>query len=150
DDRDEHACVSGYGYWKNHRPWPVRTLVLGDPANPAHTYTQSELQQILDTPATGDGRRDYDPQHDRGEAKADASIILAYQLIAAKLNVARGSNPSPIASQLVAADRLLATFRGKLPYRVSPNTPVGASMVSLAGIFEDYNEGRMRGACKAP
>src|SRR5689334_6484005 len=84
DERNDHECVSGYGYWKTHRLWPVRTLVLGSPTNPAHIYTQSELQQILDLPATG-----------------DASIILAYQLIAAKLNVARGSNPSPIANQLV-------------------------------------------------
>ncbi len=164
DDRDEHECVSSFGYWKNHTSWPVRTLVLGDPRNAANTYTQTELLRILETSASDDdddhgGHKDDDRNghgnyqtiaRDNDRARADASIILAHQLIAARLNVARGSNPAPIASSLDAADRLLSVYRGKLPYRVAPNTPAGASMVSIADLLEDYNEGRIRGACRSP
>src|SRR5690349_16064241 len=57
-------CVLGQGYWKNHASaWPVQSLVLGDPATPAHTYTKSALLNILNT-----------------STKGDASVVLAYQL----------------------------------------------------------------------
>src|SRR5262245_61381251 len=70
-------CPLSQGYWKNHPGvWPLRSLVLGNATNPDHTYTQGELLALLQTAARG-----------------DASVILADQLIAAKLNVANGSNP---------------------------------------------------------
>src|SRR5262245_8919416 len=64
-------CPLSHGYWKTHaEAWPVHSLVLGNPVNPAHTYVQSQLLVLL--AATG----------------SDASVTLARQLIAAKLNVA--------------------------------------------------------------
>jgi len=51
-------------------------------------------------------------------SQTDASLILARQLIAAKLNVANGSDPTPIASIITHADALLAGYAGKLPYNV--------------------------------
>src|SRR5262249_46034847 len=65
------ACPLGQGFWKNHSDtWPVTSLTLG-----SQTYTQAELLALYDTPPRG-----------------DASVILAHQLIAAKLNIANGSN----------------------------------------------------------
>ena len=42
--------------------------------------------------------------------RGDASVILAHQLIAAKLNLAHGSNPAPISSTITDADNLLSQF----------------------------------------
>ena len=58
------------GYWKNHSSlWPVSSLILG-----GFSYTQDELLGIFNS-----------------SPKGDATLILAHQLIAAKLNVANGS-----------------------------------------------------------
>jgi hypothetical protein len=75
-DYDQVAAVAGnqcpltQGFWENHpNAWPVSSLTLG-----RQTYTQAELLAILRTPVRG-----------------DASLILTYQLIAAKLNSAGGT-----------------------------------------------------------
>jgi hypothetical protein len=47
-----------------------------------------------------------------------SSQCLAKQLIAAKLNIANGSDPAPISSTVTHADSLLSGFTGKLPYNV--------------------------------
>jgi RHS repeat-associated protein len=123
--------VKGRGYWGTHPgAWPIDTLALGNAANALHIYTRSDLVALL-----------------RSDADDDASRILAAQLIAAKLNVANGSNPAPIADSLSRADLLLGGFAGRLPYGVTPNTPVGSDMVSTARILDDYNSGRMPGSC---
>ena len=127
-------CVHSQGYWKTHvAEWPVASLVLGTPTNAAHTYSTSALLAILNT-----------------NNKNDASLTLAIQLIAAKLNVASGSDPAPIQTTLSRADALLAPFAGKLPYKVQQNGPTGREMVSTAKVLEDYNLGRIAGSCLAP
>ena len=116
------TCPQRRGFWKNHpSAWPVSTLVLG-----AHTYTQSELLTVLRMPIA---RR----------AGADASLILARQLIAAKLNIAHGSDPTTIGATVADADRLLAAFAGKLPYGVRRSSPLGRSMVSDGDVLDRYN-----------
>jgi hypothetical protein len=45
-------------------------------------------------------------------------LILAGQLIAAKLNIANGSDPAPISSPIANANGFLSGFSGKLPYNV--------------------------------
>ena len=71
------VCPLTQGYWKNHpNAWPVNSLMLG-----SQTYTKAELLNILNTPVGG-----------------DASLNLAHQLIAAKLNIAAGSDPTPVSS----------------------------------------------------
>ena len=61
-----NACHFTPGYWKNDRKhlWPVTSLTIG-----GVTYTKAQLLVILRTPPRG-----------------DATHILAFQLIAAKLN----------------------------------------------------------------
>ena len=110
------SCVRSQGYWKTHASeWPAARLVLGDAAFAAHTYQHNELLSFLSAPAGG-----------------DASLILATQLIAAKLNVANGASAAPIADWLTRADSLLASFRQRLPNKVKTNTPVGADMTTVA------------------
>jgi len=76
------------GYWKNHpEAWPVDSLTIG-----GVTYTQQRLLGIL------------------WNAKAkDATSMLAAQLIAAKLNVANGVDPTSISDTINAADAFLET-----------------------------------------
>jgi len=93
-------------------------------------YTQAELLAILNTPSQG-----------------DASIILAKQLIAAKLNIAAGSDPTPISATITHADSLLAMFAGKLPYHVAPSSNIGQMMVSDGSTLDDYNNGRLTPGC---
>jgi hypothetical protein len=110
------------GDWKNQPDtWPVTSLSLG-----SQTYSKTELLTILKT-STGNG------------GNADASLILADQLIAAKLNVANGSDPS-IGASIAAADALLSRFTGKLTYRVKPSSAAGQQMTALATVLEHYNK----------
>src|SRR5215471_9074701 len=60
-------CTYTQGFWKTHpEAWPVGSLTLGNT-----TYSAADLLLILNTPAGGNGL-----------------LILAHQLIAAKLNLA--------------------------------------------------------------
>jgi hypothetical protein len=111
------ACAHSAGFWKKHPAvWPVSSLTLG-----SQLYTSLELQSILASSKT-----------------KDASIILAYQLIAAKINVANGSGAS-IQPVIDDSDALLAGFGGKLPYNVKSSSTLGQQMVSLAKELEVYN-----------
>jgi hypothetical protein len=121
-------CPLPQGYWKNNPDaWPVTSLALG-----SATYTQAELLAILNTPI-GTGKN------------ADASLILADKLIAAKLSVANGSDPTPISATMTTADELLAQFSGKLPYLVKPSSIIGNQMTVLAAFLEQYNTGLLTG-----
>ena len=113
------ACVRGQGFWKNHPDqWPVTELQLGNV-----TYTQQQLLDILHEPVRGNGL-----------------LILAHQLIAAKLNIAAGADPSCIQDTLAAADALIGDL-------IIP--PVGDGYLSprdvsaLAGMLGQYNEGML-------
>ena len=77
----------------------------------------------------------------------DASLNLAHQLIAAKLNIAAGSDPTPIASTITHADSLLSMFSGKLPYHVAPSSNIGQMMVSDASTLDNYNNGHLTPNC---
>ncbi len=124
------ACPQGQGSWKNNpSAWPVTSLTLG-----SQTYTQAELLNILNTPI-GTG------------PKADTSLILADQLIAAKLNIAHGTPAAPVAATIADADALLSTFSGKLPYKVRTNSTIGKAMVADGSILESFNKGRLTSGC---
>jgi len=120
------VCPRSQGYWKNHPvAWPVLALDLG-----GESYDQAELIGLLETPSRG-----------------DASLILAKQLITAKLNIANGSDPSPVVSEVADADALYATLSGKLPYDVHASMPTGQQMVGLAGTLDEYNNKLLTPGC---
>jgi hypothetical protein len=101
----------------------VTSLTLG-----TVVYNQLQLLSILNTPVKG-----------------DASIILAYQLIAAKLNIANGSDPTPIAATIATADGLLDGCM--LPCNVKPSSPLGMQMTAAAAILDQYNNGLLTADC---
>ena len=112
-------CVLTQGFWKTHaEAWPVNSLEIG-----CHVYTKQELLDILNTPAGGNG-----------------AIFLAHQLIAAKLNIANGASPAPVAAEIAAADDLLCNMGDLLP-------PIGAGYIApkdasdLTEVLDEYNNG---------
>lgn len=125
---DHHfVCPFTPGYWKTHPDtWPVKELVLGK-----MTYAVEELLALLETPTKG-----------------DASMILAHQLIAAKLNVAHGSDPMPVNGTIVDADSLFGSFEGKLPYEVKTSSTIGQKMVDNAEVLDNYNNGFLTPDCQ--
>lgn len=125
--QDSVLCPSGQGYWKNHgEAWPVTDLMLG-----SQMYTQAELIAILNTEPAG-----------------DASLILAHQLIAAKLNIATGADSTAISGMVAQGDALLAAFEGKLPYGIAPSATEGAALVTLSGVLDVYNNGGLTVGCE--
>lgn len=123
----DNNCTYTQGYWRTHGPgacqagnnaneWPVTDLTLG-----TVNYTDTELCSILHTPAAGNGL-----------------LILAHQLIAARLNIANGADPSAIAADVAAADALIGGL-------VIP--PVGAGYLAPATVnaltqaLDDWNNG---------
>jgi hypothetical protein len=94
------------------------------------TYSKSQLLNLLGTSST-----------------TDASLILARQLIAAKLNIANGSDPGPVSATIADADSRLSAFSGKLPYNVKPSSSAGQGMTSDASRLDSYNSDTLTPQC---
>jgi hypothetical protein len=110
-------CTYTVGYWKTHEDvWPVNSLTLG-----TVVYTAAELLAILNQPVNGNGL-----------------VSLCHQLIAAKLNIQMGADPSAASACISAADALIGGL-------VCP--PVGAGYLDPATTtgstqcLDDYNNG---------
>jgi hypothetical protein len=119
-------CAHGPGHWVSHpEDWAVTSLTLG-----SQSYSQTELLLILS--GGGDG---------------DASLILARQLIAAKLSAAGGVSSAVMDSLISAGDALLASFPGKLPYNIEPSSDDGQSMTALGNTLDSFNAGDSDSEC---
>jgi hypothetical protein len=110
-------CTYTQGYWKNHPDvWPLQSLTLG-----AVSYNASQLLQILNRAAQGNGL-----------------VILAHQLIAAKLNIANGADPTAVQQTVIDADSVIGGL-------IVP--PIGNGYLSpgqtsnLTDTLTRYNEG---------
>lgn len=122
----EKSCPHSAGFWKTHRSeWPVASLTLG-----AESYSGDEIAALLTKPVRG-----------------DASVLLARELIAAKLNIAAGARSEDLAAEIEAADQLLTGLAGRLPYGVSPSSPLGHSMVVSTGRLAARNNRRSSPGC---
>jgi hypothetical protein len=126
--QDNANCPAGQGYWKNTPTWPITQIMLG-----SQTYTQVEVLILLNTPPAG-----------------DASLILVHQLIATKLNVAKGLDSTVVAGVIAQGDAVLAGLTGRLPYNVPPSDPIGQTLVNLGNILDSYNEGQLTIGCSLP
>jgi hypothetical protein len=119
------TCTLTQGYWKTHGPiptgnntnqWAVTSLTLG-----SVLYSDLQLLAIFNTPAAGNGL-----------------IALAHQLMAAKLNVAAGSDPTAVAAAIAAADALIG---GLVVPPVGSGFLAAASTSALITELANYNEG---------
>jgi hypothetical protein len=122
------GCTYSPGYWRNHpEGWPVSDLGLG-----TELYTVDELLALLLTPT-----------------RSDASLLLAQQLIAAKLNVANQADDSAVAGAIDEADAWLGSYSGRLPYDVPASSRAGQAAIVLATLLGAYNNGQIGpGLCK--
>lgn len=111
----DDVCHYTPGYWKNHpENWPVTELTLG-----GRVYTQAQLLVILGMPV-----------------RKDATIILAFHTIAAKLNVANGADPAGISDALADADAVFATHG--ITYGIAG--PAREAALAAKDILAGYNE----------
>jgi len=118
-------CTQTVASWLTHPlDWPLPFITLG-----AQTYNHDDLLGILKTATSA--------------LRPDVSVVLAQQLIAARLNEANGSAPGPMLQLSMAADTQLAGFNGRLPYRVNPTTAIGQQMMNTAVQLNNYNAGRL-------
>lgn len=117
------GCTYTMGYWKNHRDvWPTSSLILGD-----ETYGAAALLALLNRSPRG-----------------DESVILAHQLITAKLNILAGASDPSIGPTLTAADAWLVTYAdadGLLPFGKSSGWS-RMQAIDLATVLDDFNNGR--------
>lgn len=110
-------CTYTVGYWKTHpSAWHVSSLTLG-----TVTYSSTQLQSILNQPVAGNGL-----------------ISLSHQLIAAKLNLANGADPTAALATITSADAMIGAL-------VVP--PVGTgylspgSTTSYTQTLDNFNNG---------
>ena len=110
-------CTYTLGYWKNHTEvWPVTSLTLG-----TVNYSAAQLLAILNQPAGG-----------------NKLVILAHQLIAAKLNIANGANPSAAAATIAAADALIG---GLVVPPIGGDSLPTSPATSYSNLLDDFNNG---------
>jgi hypothetical protein len=111
------SCTYSQGYWRNHpNAWPVTSLILG-----TVTYQAAELMAILDDPARGNGL-----------------VILVHQLIASKLNIANGADPSAVQQAITDADNMIGAL--VVPPIGNGYLPPGHTG-NLTETLTEYNEG---------
>jgi hypothetical protein len=96
--------------------WTVLPVSMGS------VYTETACLALLNTPANG-----------------DASIILAYQLIAAIEN--NGANDPHISAVVAAAQTWMTVNGNQLPYGIASSTVAGGEAVNIAALLDNYNEG---------
>jgi len=130
DEPSFSGCTYTQGYWKNHGPgecgngqnanaWPVSVMTIG-----SVSYTDSELCSIFNQEVGGNGL-----------------ISLAHQLIAAKLNTLKASNPASgggVDTMITQADAMIGGL--EVP-------PVGSGVIAtsvssaLNNALTGFNEG---------
>jgi hypothetical protein len=110
------VCTYTLGYWRNHPDaWPVEEITVG-----GVTYWKAEAISILETPSD------------------DAvPYIIIKQLIAAKLNMLNGADPSAIEDTIPTADAWLEAH----PLGSNPSDPERQEGIDLSEELDDYNNG---------
>ncbi len=121
----DHGCTYTQGYWKTHGPipfgnnsnqWDVNNLYLG-----TVNYTDFQLLQIFQTSVGGNGL-----------------ISLSHQLIAVKLNIANGADPTAINGAVAAADGIIG---GLVVPPIGVDSLAPSVTSALTGTLDAYNNG---------
>lgn len=126
------ACVLSVDEWAGaKRDWPVASITIG-----GNEYRHDELLDLLATPSAG-----------------DASLLLAKQVIAARLNVAMGASaPMGVADALAAMESWFpanADLDGSLPFHIAasaegvPNSEAFDVSVNTAEMIRQFNAGKL-------
>jgi hypothetical protein len=129
-----NACPLTQGFWKNHFPgsWPSLVIANGLMIG-SMTYTADQLEANLE----------------RKPAGGNALVILSHQLIAAKLNILNGSDPTPIAATITAADTAIGNLNINTD-SVHSSTDLGTLMTDLSNTLDSYNSSSLTPTCTGP
>jgi hypothetical protein len=129
-----NACPLTQGFWKNHFPgsWPSSVIANGLKIG-SNTYTADQLETNLQTPPAG----------------GNALLILSHQLIAAKLNILNGSDPTPIAATITAADAAIDGLNINSDF-VQAGSSLGQQMTALADTLDSFNSSTLTPTCTGP
>lgn len=124
-------CPLNFAYWKkNENEFPANAIPMT--LGTSNTYSASQLTNLLNAAPGG-----------------DVSILLARQLISAKLNIANGSPvPEGLLDLLADADNAIGT--ASLPMNVKANTSLGKTMQNLTNSIAKYNNGQLTPDCEIP
>lgn len=116
------GCTLTQGFWKNHYPeaWPASVLTNGMTLGTV-SYTAAQLVDIFDQPVQGNGL-----------------VSLAHQLMAAKLNIASGADPSAIQADINAADAMIG---GLVVPPIGSGDLEPSDTSALNDSLTDFNEG---------
>jgi hypothetical protein len=128
---DVGGCTFTQGYWKTHGPtgcnpsgganvWPADVLTNGLTLGSVN-YTADQLCSIFNTQPAGNGL-----------------LALAHQLIAAKINIANGSDGTAVAQCIADADTLIGAL---IIPPVGSGSLSAAATNSLTTCLKNYNEG---------
>ncbi|MBI5040569.1 MAG: hypothetical protein HZB57_05030 [Gammaproteobacteria bacterium] len=113
------------GYWKNHsEAWPVESITIG-----GVTYPKATAISLMSL-AEGNAK------------KADKTITMFKALVAAKLNVALGTEASCINQTIENADDWMATY-GPVRSQVLASSQAWVMGSPLHAQLDDYNNGRL-------
>jgi CubicO group peptidase (beta-lactamase class C family) len=128
-----NACEQSANYWKNNSSqWALNSIPMK--IGTKLYYTAPQTLDVLNKPVDG-----------------DASIHLAQALIAAKLNVANGSELSPIILAINAAMNLIGDKRVPFDVPITYSSPQGVQMIALAARLSSYNSGSLNTTpCSGP
>jgi hypothetical protein len=106
------------GYWKNHpEAWPTETITIG-----GVQYSKPDAIAEMDRPTRGDKTR-----------------TMFRALVATKLNIMIGNDPSCILDSVVAADAWMVEH--PLGSRVKGNSPAWTVGEPIKDMLDDYNNG---------
>jgi type IX secretion system substrate protein len=120
-----YPCERSETYWKNNSSeWALNSIPMK--IGTKHYYATQQTLDILNRPDNG-----------------DASVVLARALVAAKFNVAQGSELSPIVSTINAAMKLIGDKRIPFDVPVSFTSSQGMEMLASAAKLNLYNAGSL-------
>ncbi|MEW5871914.1 MAG: SdrD B-like domain-containing protein [Chloroflexota bacterium] len=116
----ENPGTGTIGYWKTHpESWPVSEILIG-----GQIYTRDQAIAIMGQPGKG-----------------DKTYNLFAQLVAAKLNVLIGNDPTCVAGDIAAADAWLAVH--PVGSKVKASSAAWESISTSFTNLDNYNNGQL-------
>jgi hypothetical protein len=129
-----NACPLTQGFWKNHFPgsWPA-SVISGGLTIGTNTYTAAQLEANLQ----------------RNPSGGNALVILSHQLITALIDIANGSDSTPIAATITAAQAAIGGLDINTQF-VAAGSSLGQQMTALADTLDSYNNSALTPSCTGP
>jgi hypothetical protein len=128
----EQGCTATVGYWKNHTKYSA--------AKRDATWDKIGAQ-AEDTPFFLSGKSYLDVL--KTPTKGNAYYILAYQYIAATLNVLRGASaPDDVMNALAESQKLFEQYKPGQIAAMKASNPVRQQFIEYGALLDKYNNGK--------